>query len=170
MKILMNDVERKLLQREGGRGSAVGVFQLLQEHLAVSLLDCLVHFRFAHDLAHQILDGRFRVEFEQLRHAGVVIFKRLWLRWRCCQFIRSLSSASSERVAERSLGFCVNLVAAESSRVLGSGKNYNLHRKLLSNTRPTRSAITPQFTSSTTTLKHTISATITLPVTFAIPE
>lgn len=119
MKNLMNDVGRELLQREGGRGRAVRVLQLLKEHLAVGFLDGFVHFSFAHDLPHQILDGRFRVEFQQLRHAGVVIFKGLW--WWSCQFIRSFSSTASERVAEWSLGFRVNLVAIESTRVLGSG-------------------------------------------------
>lgn len=115
-----------LLQRESRRGCAVWVFQLLKEHLAVGLLDCFVHFRFAHDLTHQILDGRLRVEFQQLSHAGVVVFERLrWWRWRSCQLVWSFSSAARKRVTERSLGFCVNLVVAESARVLGSGINYN---------------------------------------------
>lgn len=112
-----------LLEWVSRRRDTVGgvrVFQLLQVHLPVRLLDRLVHFRLAHNLPHEILDGWLGVQLQQLRHAAVFIVEGLrWRRW--SDFVRTLPAAPGEGVAERSLSFCVDLIAVEllvASRVL----------------------------------------------------
>lgn len=54
---------------------------LLHDHLAIGLLYGLPHFRLRHDLAHQILDGRLRVQVEQIDERVIETVRRVRLRW-----------------------------------------------------------------------------------------
>lgn len=86
----------------------VGVFQLLQVHLPVGLLDGFVHLRLAHNLSHEVLDGRFGVQLQELRDAAVLVVEGGLRR---CDFVRALPTAAGECVAERPLWFRVDLIA-----------------------------------------------------------
>lgn len=102
-----------LLQWVGGWSGSVcivGVFQLLQVHLPVGFLNRLVHLRLAHNLPHEILDGRLRIQLQKLRNAAVLVVEYLRLR---SDFIWTLSAATGECIAERSFGFRVDLIGGE---------------------------------------------------------
>lgn len=119
---------RVLLQRVSGWGDSVvvvGMFQFLQVHLTISFLNSFIHLCLAHNLSHEVLDGWLRVQLQKLRHAAVFILKRLCRWWRG-NLIRTLSTTSCERIAERSLRFRVDLIIVElfvCSRVLNKSTN-----------------------------------------------
>lgn len=54
---------------------------LLDDHFAIGLLNGFPHFGLRHDLAHQILDGRLRIEIEKVAQRVVQTVERVRL-WR----------------------------------------------------------------------------------------